>query len=82
MDSKSLVIHRDTILAMIRETESRLDQSPTSHSEKDRVISLSQNVNQGMEDVRQRVSKIFSSSKSSISKTNNLANLQGMFRKK
>lgn len=79
VDNKSLVIHRDTIVAMIRETEGRLDQSTPGQME--RSISISQNVNQGMEDVRQRVSKIFSS-KSSIPKTNNLPNLQGMFRKK
>lgn len=74
---------------MIRETESRLDQSPTGHSERDRdrdrererdrdrAASISHNMNQGMEDVRQRVSKIFSTSK-----PNNLGNLQNIFKKK
>lgn len=41
---------------------------------------LSQNVNQGVEEMRQRVSKMFN--KPTIPKPNNLPNLQGIFKKK
>lgn len=73
MDTQSADFHKETISAMIRDTENRIDHS-SQHS--DRFPSISQNM-KGMEDVRQRVSKIFNSKSAS-----NISNLQGMFRKK
>lgn len=75
MDTQSVDFPRDTIAAMIRDTESRLDQS-SSNVHSDRFPLISPNM-KGMEDVRQRVSKIFNSKSAS-----NISNLQGMFRKK
>lgn len=75
MDIQSADFPQDTITAMIRDTENRVDHSSMQvHS--DRFPLISPNM-KGMEDVRQRVSKIFNSKS-----TGNISNLQGMFRKK
>ncbi|KAK3924172.1 RAB11-binding protein RELCH [Frankliniella fusca] len=55
-------VHRETILAMIREVESRSDASPLRQEERRTNRSLASataNMNQGVEDMRQRMSKMF-----------------------
>lgn len=81
-ENQSLSIHYETVLGMIKECENKSSQnSPISPREKgNSATSLSQNVNQGVEEMRQRVSKIFH--KSNISKPNTLPNIQGIFKKK
>lgn len=79
LENPSLSQHRDSVSSMIKEVESRNDvglvQSPT-----ERTSSLRQDVNQGMEDMRIRVSKIFT--KPPAIKQSNLPNLQNIFKKK
>ncbi|XP_034249824.1 RAB11-binding protein RELCH homolog [Thrips palmi] len=73
-------VHRETILAMMREVESRSD-APTTRQEERRssrgLASATANMNQGVEDMRQRMSKMF--------QPKNLGNQPGLpslFRKK
>ncbi|XP_076264934.1 RAB11-binding protein RELCH homolog [Rhynchophorus ferrugineus] len=78
-DNQSLCIHHETVLAMLKECDANsVQSSPTSPPEKNST--LSQNVNQGVEEMRSRMSKIFT--KSSITKPNTLPNLQNIFKKK
>ncbi|KAJ1529728.1 hypothetical protein ONE63_006481 [Megalurothrips usitatus] len=73
-------VHRETILAMVKEVESR-SNVPALRSEERRtsrgLASATANVNQGVEDMRQRMSKMF--------QTKNVGNqpsLPSLFRKK
>ncbi|CAH0546958.1 unnamed protein product [Brassicogethes aeneus] len=83
IENQSLMSHRETILLMIKECDNKENKPEAFTSVQSPVelgTKLSQNVNQGVEEMRQRVSKIFN--KPSISKPNNLSNLQGIFKKK
>nr|CAI5819958.1 unnamed protein product [Callosobruchus analis] len=79
LENQSLSSYWDTVVSMIKECDNRVEvatpQTPTDSSSK-----LTQNVNQSVEEMRQRVSKIFN--KPTISKPNTLPNLQGIFKKK
>nr|XP_018901818.1 PREDICTED: lisH domain and HEAT repeat-containing protein KIAA1468 homolog [Bemisia tabaci] len=77
----SYPVHHDNVLLMIKEAESRSDSSGKA-AERSPSISLSSastHVGQGVEEMKQKVSKIFNSP---IGKTSNLSNLQNIFRKK
>lgn len=80
VENPSLSPHRDSVTSMIKETENRVNtaflQSPTERGSS----TLSQNVNQGVEDMKLRVSKIFQ--KPTGTKQNPLPTLQGIFKKK
>lgn len=78
---QSLLIHHETLLAMIRGAESRIEvQRPTERSGSISLASATANVGQGMEDMKLRVTKIFQ--KPAMNRPPNLPNLQGIFRKK
>ncbi|XP_052126759.1 RAB11-binding protein RELCH [Frankliniella occidentalis] len=73
-------VHRETILAMIREVESRSDASPFRQEERRTSRSLASataNMNQGVEDMRQRMSKMFQPKN-----VTNQPGLPSLFRKK
>ncbi|KAF5306430.1 hypothetical protein FQR65_LT07342 [Abscondita terminalis] len=78
-ENSSLLPHRETIISMIREAENRANSTGTQLTERP-ATTLGQNVNQGVEDMKQRVSKIFT--KQSGNKQSPLPNLQGIFKKK
>lgn len=78
-ENQSLSIHHETVESMIRECDNKSDLS-SPNSPVDRNTKLGQNVNQGVEEMRQRMSKIFN--KPNIVKSNTLPNLQGIFKKK
>ncbi|XP_074035175.1 RAB11-binding protein RELCH homolog isoform X2 [Leptinotarsa decemlineata] len=73
LENQVLNVHWETIVSMMKECENRVNL-PTECSPK-----MNQNVNHSVEDVRQRVSKIFNKP---IPKATTLPNLQGIFRKK
>ncbi|KAL1489480.1 hypothetical protein ABEB36_014368 [Hypothenemus hampei] len=77
-ENPSLSMHHETVLAMIKECDNKngssIPGSPVGPSK------IGQNVNQGVEEMRQRVSKIFN--KPHMPKSNTLPNLPGIFRKK
>lgn len=75
-ENQTLHVHRETVLSMIKECDNKADLPVCL----ERSQSLSQNVNQGVEEMRQKVSKIFN--KPTMSKPNSLPNLQGIFKKK
>lgn len=77
-ENQSLICHKDTILSMIRECDDH--DSLASHSQSDHSIKLGQNVNQSVEEMKNRMSKIFT--KPAGSKPNALPNLQNIFKKK
>ncbi|KAK4876752.1 hypothetical protein RN001_009258 [Aquatica leii] len=80
-ENPSLLPHKESIISMIRETENRANYTGTQLSSTERAsTTLGQNVNQGVEDMKQRVSKMFN--KPSGIKQNPLPNLQGIFKKK
>lgn len=72
--------HQNSIHSIVKECENRINlvtvQSPVDRSSS----TLSQNVNQGVEDMKQKVSKMFQ--KPSIAKPNALPSFQGIFKKK
>ncbi|KAJ8919648.1 hypothetical protein NQ315_006175 [Exocentrus adspersus] len=72
MDNQTLQVHRETVSSMIKECDNKTDV-PAS-------VDRNQTLNQGVEEMRQKVSKIFN--KPTISKPNSLPNLQGIFKKK
>lgn len=74
-ESHSLLSQRDTVLGMIREFENQ-PEATSPQSSLDKSNKLTQNVNQSVEEMKQRVSKIF---KPVNVKPNNL---QGIFKKK
>ncbi|KAG5900415.1 hypothetical protein JTB14_029302 [Gonioctena quinquepunctata] len=78
LENQALNVHWETLVSMIKECENKVGlaslQAPV-----DRSPRISQNVNQSVEEVRQRVSKIFNKP---IPKATTLPNLQGIFRKK
>nr|CAH7731165.1 unnamed protein product [Callosobruchus chinensis] len=79
LENQSLNSYWDTVVSMIKECDNRVEvvtpQTPTDSTSK-----LTHNVNQSVEEMRQRVSKIFN--KPTMSKPNTLPNLQGIFKKK
>ncbi|XP_046659376.1 RAB11-binding protein RELCH homolog [Homalodisca vitripennis] len=82
--SQSLTSHHETVLSMIQEAESRSDTAkPIERSSSTLSLAMAtSNVGQGMEDVKNRVTKIF---QTPISRPTNLPNLQSInniFRKK
>lgn len=79
MENPSLNNSWETVVSMIKECENRVDVS-VPQSPVDLNARLSHNVNQGVEEVKQRVSKIFT--KPGSTKPTSLPNLQGIFRKK
>ncbi|XP_017781128.1 PREDICTED: lisH domain and HEAT repeat-containing protein KIAA1468 homolog isoform X1 [Nicrophorus vespilloides] len=78
-ENQALMPHREAVITMIKECENRVDltspQTPTDKGSK-----ISQNVNQGVEEMKQRVSKIFN--KPPSGKQASLPNLQSLFKKK
>lgn len=82
-ENQALISHREVVQLMIKECDNRNEFQPHLSTERQNTSSstkLSQNVNQGVEEMRQRVSKMFN--KPNISKPNTLPNLQGIFKKK
>ncbi|KAF5303993.1 hypothetical protein FQA39_LY01778 [Lamprigera yunnana] len=79
-ENPSLTPHRESIVSMIRETENRTNLTGIQIPNERVSSTLGHNVNQGVEDMKQRVSKIFT--KPSSIKPNPLPNLQGIFKKK
>ncbi|XP_039285476.1 RAB11-binding protein RELCH homolog [Nilaparvata lugens] len=79
--SQSLPSHHGSVLIMIQEAESRSDiNKPIERSSSG--MSLAQatsNVGQGVEDMKQKMTKIF---QTPLSRPTNLPNLQSIFRKK
>lgn len=79
LENQSLNIHWETISLMIKECENKIEttipQSPVDLNAK-----LSQNVNQSVEEVKQRVSKLFT--KPAGIRQSTLPNIQGIFKKK
>lgn len=80
LENQSLNSHWETVASMIKECENKVDLT-TPQSPVDLNTRFSQNVNQGVEEVKQRVSKIFTA-KPASTKQNTLPNLQGIFKKK
>ncbi|XP_063235480.1 RAB11-binding protein RELCH homolog [Bacillus rossius redtenbacheri] len=79
ISSQSLLAHHDTVVAMIKGAESRVETHHTSDRSGSLGLSLvGANVGQGVEDVKQKVTKYFQM-KPVI---NRPANLPGLFRKK
>ncbi|EFA00181.1 RAB11-binding protein RELCH homolog [Tribolium castaneum] len=76
-ENQSLTCHRDIIGSMIRECDDHAESS--THAQPEHSNKL-QNVNQGVEEMKQRMSKIFT--KPAGSKPNTLPNLQSIFKKK
>lgn len=79
--SQSLVVHHETVFSMIREVESRFEIPKPTMERSSSSLTLSAataNVGQGMEDMKNRVTKIF---QGPISRPSNLPNLQNIFRK-
>lgn len=78
-ENASLAVHHETVLSMIKECDNKTNQcapdSPVAKTSK-----LGQNVNQGVEEMKQRVTKIFN--KPGMTKSNTLSNLPGLFKKK
>lgn len=79
LENQTLNSHSETVASMIKECENKVDIT-TSQLPVDLNTRLSHNVNQGVEEVKQRVSKIFT--KPVSTKQNTLPNLQGIFKKK
>lgn len=79
LENQSLSTHWETVASMIKECENKVEIT-TPQSPVDLNTRLSHNVNQGVEEVKQRVSKIFT--KPVSTKQNALPNLQGIFKKK
>uniref|UniRef100_A0A1Y1KW97 Uncharacterized protein n=1 Tax=Photinus pyralis TaxID=7054 RepID=A0A1Y1KW97_PHOPY len=78
VENPSLLPHKESITSMIRETENRINAAGVQvPSDRGASNTLGQNVNQGVEEMKQRVSKIFNKPSS-----NPLPNLQGIFKKK
>ncbi|XP_075226057.1 RAB11-binding protein RELCH homolog [Lycorma delicatula] len=80
--SQSLVQYHDTVITMIQEAESRSETPSKSLERSSSNMTLSQatsNVGQGVEDMKQKVTKIF---QTPLSRPTNLPNLQSIFRKK
>ncbi|XP_069701255.1 RAB11-binding protein RELCH homolog [Periplaneta americana] len=82
ISSQSLSSHHDTVQAMIKGAESRIEvQRPTERSGSISLAMATANVGQGVEDMKQRVSKIFQN-KPAMNRPTNLPNIPGIFRKK
>ncbi|KAH1011537.1 hypothetical protein HUJ04_000886 [Dendroctonus ponderosae] len=78
-ENPSLSTHHETVLSMMKECDNKASQS-VSGSPIEKPHKLGQNVNQGVEEMRQRMSKIFT--KPHMSKSNTLHNFPGIFKKK
>lgn len=80
VEHPSLANHQETVTSMLKECDNR--EIPTiANAQTDKTQNkLSQNVNQGVEEMRQRVSKIFN--KPTATKSGTLQNLPGLFKKK
>lgn len=74
VENPSLSPHRDSVISMIRETENRANFNIVNAPVDKAGSTLTQNVNQGVEDMKQRVSKIFQKPSG--------PNFQGIFKKK
>lgn len=79
LENQALNSHWETVASMIKECENTVEVT-TPQSLVDLNTRLSHNVNQGVEEVKQRVSKIFT--KPASTKQNSIPNLQGIFKKK
>ncbi|XP_071451362.1 RAB11-binding protein RELCH homolog [Hetaerina americana] len=80
-----LPAHHDTVLAMIREAETHNDLLANRGMERSSsgmsLALATANMGQGVEDMRNRMTKIFQG-KPSVSRPSNLPNIPGIFRKK
>lgn len=79
-DNQSLAIHRETVISMIKECDNKENQAVNLQTDKSQN-KLTQNVNQGVEDMRHRVSKIFNKP-AGMKQSNTFHNLPGLFKKK
>lgn len=79
-EHQSLASHKDTVTSMIKECDNRDNQHTSGISSERGQSTLSQNVNHSVEEMRQRVSKIFN--KPTSVKPSTLQNLPGLFKKK
>lgn len=80
LENQTLNSHWETVASMIKECENKVDLA-TPQSPVDLNTRFSQNVNQGVEEVKQRMSKMFNTKQAST-KQNTLPNLQSIFKKK
>ncbi|KAJ9580267.1 hypothetical protein L9F63_004080, partial [Diploptera punctata] len=82
ISGQSLPSHHDTVQAMIKGAESRIEvQRPNERAGSISLAAATANVGQGVEDMKQRVSKIFQN-KPAVNRPTNLPNIPGIFRKK
>lgn len=79
-ENPSLVTHRETVISMIKECDNRENQAASLQTDRSQN-KLAQNMNQGVEDMRQRVSKIFNKP-TSMKQSNTFHSLPGLFKKK
>lgn len=79
-ENQSLMMHRETVSSMIKECDNKEQQAVGVHTERGQNR-LTQNMNQGVEDMRQRVSKIFNKP-TGMKQSNTFHNLPGLFKKK
>lgn len=80
IDNQTLATHRETVTSMIKECDNKEHQTVNLQADKSQN-KLAQNMNQGVEDMRQRVSKIFNKP-SGMKQSNTFHNLPGLFKKK
>lgn len=80
LENQALNSHWEIVTSMIKDCEHKVDVSNPQSPVDLNTSRLSQNVNQGVEEVKQRVSKIFT--KPTSTKQNPLPNLQAIFKKK
>lgn len=66
---------------MVRVFDSKEQQAVNFQTDRSQN-KLTQNMNQGVEDMRQRVSKIFNKPSSGMKQSNTFHNLPGLFKKK
>ncbi|KAI4469951.1 rab11-binding protein relch [Holotrichia oblita] len=78
-ENPSLLSHYDVIMSMNKQLESKMEVSTTQHHT-DRASNIHRANTQSVEDVRQKVSKIFNNPV--VNKSTTLPNLQGIFKKK
>lgn len=79
-ENQSLVTHRETVISMIKECDNKENQATSLQTDRSQN-KLAQNMNQGVEDMRQRVSKIFTKP-TGMKQSNTFHSLPGLFKKK
>ncbi|CAH1180510.1 unnamed protein product [Phaedon cochleariae] len=79
MENENLHCHWETITSLMKECENKIDFAIPESPIISPTNKTSHNVNQSVEEMRQKVSKIFHTP---LPKPNNLPNLQGFFKKK